>query len=233
MGAPNLVREFSDGATMAETASAELGASLARTIAQRGSAAFAAAGGQTPIPTYRHLCHAEIAWHKVFVTLTDERCVPPDSAMSNERMLRSELLQAGAAEANFVSPSQLAYGAAASPGFAAMFSRPLPLIDIVLLGMGEDGHVASLFPGSSLLVDPLPKPDWIMVRKEPGSAGWLHDRISLTFEAIAAAPALYLIASGPRKRELIDQAFAATSATALPVHAVFRRRPDTIVFWSP
>jgi 6-phosphogluconolactonase/glucosamine-6-phosphate isomerase/deaminase len=72
-----------------------------------------------------------------------------------------------------------------------------------------------------------------MVRKEPGSAGWLHDRISLTFEAIAAAPTLYLMASGPRKRELVEQAFAATPAKVLPVHAILRRRPDAIIFWSP
>jgi 6-phosphogluconolactonase len=98
--------------------------------------------------------------------------------------------------------------------------------------MGEDGHVASLFPGS-LLVDPLPQPGWIMVRNEPGNAGWLHDRISLTFEAIAASPTLYLVASGRRKRELIDQAYAATPAKALPVHAILRKRPDAIIFWSP
>src|SRR5262249_22289267 len=121
---------------------------LADIIKKRRKASLALAGGTTPGPLYDALSNIPINWEKVSVTLTDERWVHPQDPASNEFLVRDQLLRRRAAVATFV-PFKTNH-AKASGGAATTEKRIAPIMpfDIVLLGMGPDGHIASLIPGA-------------------------------------------------------------------------------------
>ena len=136
----------------AEALADALGDSLCRGIAERGWASLALSGGRTPRHILPVLAQREVPWQHVHVTLTDERWVAPDHPDSNEKLVRDTLLVGDASAARFVAMKS----AGASPGQAVsgcaerLAGVPRPF-DAVLLGMGEDGHIASLFPESPAL----------------------------------------------------------------------------------
>ena len=121
---------------------------LADIIKKRRKASLALAGGTTPGPLYDSLSNVPINWEKVSVTLTDERWVHPQDPASNEFLVRDMLLRRRAAVATFV-PFKTNH-AKASGGAATTEKRISPIMpfDIVMLGMGPDGHIASLIPGA-------------------------------------------------------------------------------------
>jgi 6-phosphogluconolactonase len=226
-----LLQAFADREALAEAASGLIAKALGRALKARGAAALVATGGSTPAPAYRRLSQATLDWGKVAITLSDERWVPPTFKDSNERMLRESLLQGPAAAAHFVplwSPAQ-------DPEAAAQAADPdirrlLPF-DLVLLGMGEDGHTASLFPGNPALdvgLDPGAHRLCIGApRSEPAPA---QARISLTLPALLSGPVVILI-SGEAKRRTIEAALAGAD---LPVRRVLKQsRVPVRILWSP
>ena len=142
-----------DGAeTLARDLADITAARLRAAVSARGAASLVVSGGRTPAPMFRALRACELPWERVTVTLADERWVPADAADSNERMVRAELLQGAAAAARFVglvnaAPTPEAGRAATD---AALRAIPRPF-DVVMLGMGNDGHTASLFPDAPAL----------------------------------------------------------------------------------
>lgn len=141
----------SDFATIeaAAVAMADKLASVARnSISRDGQAVLAVSGGKTPLLVFSHLRQQDLDWSRVTVTLSDERWVPADHPDSNENLVRTQLLQGPASAAKFVP----LFGGEATPeiGLAACEARISAMnrpIDAVYLGMGSDGHIASLFPG--------------------------------------------------------------------------------------
>ena len=130
----------------------EVIAALRHGLAARGAASLAVAGGRTPVPLFRALRDAQLDWARVAVTLTDERWVPEEDAASNARLLRAELLQGRAGAARFfpLYDSSATAGEAVDSVWQSLQEMPWPL-DAVVLGMGEDGHFASLFPDNPQL----------------------------------------------------------------------------------
>jgi 6-phosphogluconolactonase len=173
-----------------EAAASALVAALAAGIAAKGSAGLALAGGSTPAPVYRLLSRAALEWSKVTVTLTDERKVAPDHPDSNERMLRQTLLTGPAARAAFA-PLDEAAIAAMTP------------FDGVLLGMGEDGHFASLFPGSPALAAGLGG-DALTIQVPAGEPAPPQPRCSLTLKALSGAASVILLVTGAAKRAVLE-----------------------------
>ncbi len=139
---------FENPSALAEALADDVGARLAAAIAARGTASLAVSGGSTPKAFFRSLSRRELDWSKVTVTLVDERFVPPENDRSNHRLVADNLLKDGAAEARFVPLYQAAEtaeaAAAIASGRTASLGAPL---DVVVLGMGTDGHTASFFPG--------------------------------------------------------------------------------------
>jgi len=234
-------RRFDDARTLAETLAAEIHQQLATALRDRGVASLVVSGGRTPLALFRCLRDARLAWEKVHVTLADERWVSPTDARSNERLVRAELLQGAAAAANFLALKTEA--PTPQQGVAAAWSRlaaiPRPF-DVLVLGMGEDGHTASLFPGSPGILealDPQAMPGCVAMSAPVAP----NARISLNLAALAQSRRAYLHIEGERKWEVYREAAALASVTpasttpaSMPVAAMLRlRSPGLQVWWAP
>lgn len=209
---------------------AELAASLARRVAAllagaidaRGGATLAVSGGSTPAPLFDALSQAPLDWAAVTVTQVDERWVDDDHPDANARLIRERLLQDAAAAATFTS---MKTAAAAPFGAEAAVTDKLAAfaggIDVVVLGMGEDGHTASFFPGAATLAQALdPASDALVAAVQPVTAP--HARITLTLAALARARHTFLHIVGPGKLEVLRRAQAPGPTEELPVRAVLR-----------
>ena len=207
---------------LADAAAERIASLLRAALAERGAAALVATGGSTPGPVYDRLARTDLGWSSVTVTLSDERCVDPASSDSNERMVRERLLQGRAAAARFIplkgegGPEEDA--AAAS---AALAGLPRP-VDVVLLGMGDDGHIASLFPGSPALaigLDPGEQQLCIAVPTGEGRAP-PQPRLSLTLPLLKSAGRVILLFTGRKKFDVIEAALRHPDPHLYPVCAV-------------
>jgi 6-phosphogluconolactonase len=178
---------------VAESAAAEIAAALSE-----GARTLVLAGGNTPKRTYELLTHADITWGRVTVLFGDERCVPPDHPDSNYRLARESLLDK-------VSPGSVhrIAGELGPDEAAKLYSRivaPLAPLDVVLLGAGEDGHTASLFPGHP----ELQLPGWAVgVRNAPKPP---PDRVTLTLQTLQSARRVIILATGAGKADAVAKA---------------------------
>ncbi len=156
MGSVAHERRYPNAAAMAEALAAEIAEALRAGLAAGRGASLVVPGGHTPIAVFERLSNADLDWEDVWVTLGDERWVDTRSSSSNEHLAREHLLRNEAAHANFVglknSAPDPARGAASA--WSALADLPRPF-DYMLLGMGEDGHTASLFPDSPGLAEAL------------------------------------------------------------------------------
>ena len=206
-------------------------AALRNALASRGRAMLALSGGTTPGPFLDALATRTLDWARVIVTLADERWVPVGHPRANATLVRDTLLQGAAAVARFVP----LYAAAPTPeaGLAAVRAGidalPLPL-DVVVLGMGDDGHIASLFPGGDQLAAALdPRtPARVLPMRAPAAG---EPRMSLTLPLLAGARSVFLLITGESKRAMLERAIG---DARLPVHALLAQAQAPIaVYWAP
>lgn len=217
---PNLhdLQVLPDGDALAAHA-AELFAQAARdAIAARGRFTVALTGGSSPKKAYERLAKAAtsepIDWANVFVFLGDERFVPYDDERSNFGMCRTLLLDHVPIPAAQILPiptdtatpgeAALAYAETLSRVFAQPSGGPPPALDLILLGMGDDGHCASLFPGMASLAV---KDTWV-ISSPPGTLPPPVDRITFTFPVLNAARQVLFLVNGQKKaapvRDIIE-----------------------------
>lgn len=229
---PHEVR-YDDRDAMARGMAEDIAELLRAAIADRGRASLVVSGGSTPEAMFRCLSELPLAWERVVVTLADERWVPPDAEDSNERLARTALLQGPAAAARFVglknpAPTPEA-GQAETERALAEVPRPY---DVMVLGMGDDGHCASLFPGTAELaaaLDLATTATCAAVRP----AG-LQPRMTLTLRAILDSRHVLLQLAGRSKWDVYEQALAGTDATVMPIRAVLAGATAPIeVYWAP
>jgi len=213
---------FADSAALADTAAGAIAARLRDGLAARGHAALVATGGRSPGPVYDRLRIADLDWAHVAVTLSDERQVDVDSPNSNARLLRERLFQDRAAAARFLPLTD----------YAERALRQLMPFDAVMLGMGEDGHVASLIPASPVLdLGMDPDGEALTAESPEGFGSPPIARITLTLSALLRSRAIFLLIAGEAKRQVIADADAGAD---LPVRAILRQdRVPVRVFWSP
>ncbi|GAA5188089.1 6-phosphogluconolactonase [Ferrimonas gelatinilytica] len=223
------MHSFTSAQSLVSTFADTLCAQLREAIEQRGSASLMVSGGSTPLPLFKTLSHAELDWSKVTISLVDERWVPGDHADANDRLVREHLLQNHAAKANYLSP----YTGDETPeqglsGAKERLSSMAQPFDVVILGMGGDGHTASLFPCCDQLEQGFTT-DELLLATHPTKAP--HARISLSLKAILAARHLYLHISGQGKKAVLDQALAGSDPYELPIRAVLQQA-HVDVYWS-
>jgi 6-phosphogluconolactonase len=218
-----MIEAFPHQAALAEAAAWEIGRLLAEGLAARARAGLVATGGRSPGPVYDRLRRAPVDWARVVVTLSDERCVPPDDADSNARLVRERLLAGETARAHLL-PLWPA------PDPAAL--RALMPFDAVMLGMGEDGHIASLIPGDPGLAAAMDPGSANLIAQVPAGLGKPPvARTSLTLAALLQARAIFLLIAGEAKREVVERARAGAD---LPVRALIGQdRVPVRIFWSP
>jgi 6-phosphogluconolactonase len=213
---------------------ARIAGQLQVALRDRGVATLLVAGGSTPAPMFRRLAQADLDWPKVTVAQVDERFVSPSSPLSNARMIRETLLMGPAAAARFLplwsDTADLQAAADAADGVMATLPRPW---DGAVLGMGEDGHFASLFPGSPQLAAGLsPDTDRLCLAIPPHIPAPKEPRLSLTLNALLETRHIVLMIRGEKKRVVVEAARAGNDA--LPIHAILAQtRAPVSVLWSP
>ena len=224
-------RTFKTKQQLADALSEAIATNLKAGIAARGRASLAVSGGSTPTLLFRTLAaRADIAWDKVTVTLVDERWVDETSERSNARLVRANLLQGKASAATFVPLYQ--GGALPDVGktAAALASVPRPL-DLAILGMGNDGHTASFFPGGDTLHEALTVEGPVVAIEAPGAG---EPRVTLTLAQLLAARALYLHIEGEEKLATLEVASGDGPIEDMPIRAVLRQTQTPLnIFWSP
>ena len=205
---------------------------LAQGIEKRGRASLVVSGGRTPLALFKTLSKTDIDWSKVDVTLADERWVDEDHEASNTRLVKDNLLQNNASAANFVElktdDADAADGIAQAESNLSSMSQPF---DALILGMGEDGHTASLFPCSAQIEDGLNLSSGkICLAVQPTTAP--HQRISLTLPAILNSRNLFIHLTGEKKKTVLEDALEHNTELEKPVTAVVNRAPVTLM-WAP
>jgi 6-phosphogluconolactonase len=226
---------FTDCRAQAAALAERIAERLRTALAERGHALLAVSGGSTPKDLFTCLSREKLDWSKVQVTLVDERWVPDTDERSNARLVASLLLQHAAAAADFVP----LYTGAATPeaGLASanprIDARPLPF-DAVVLGMGDDGHTASFFPGGDHLAEALDLDGRarVLPMRAPGAG---EPRITLSLPTLLETRALYLLIAGEKKRDLLaDARLGLGAARDYPVRAVLtQQRVPVAVYWCP
>ena len=174
------------------------------TALRNGPATLSVPGGTTPGPVFDALSVADLDWARVFVLLNDERWVGEDSPRSNTRLLRERLLQRKAAAATLLP----LYAPAPKPEdrleqLAQTIAPHLP-ISVLLLGMGNDMHTASLFPGADHLSQALSPDAPVLMALRADAAG--EPRITLSARVLQAAKHIHVLITGPEKRIALDRA---------------------------
>ena len=213
-------RIFDTREALAQGLAQDVADELARAIAARGHATLAVSGGTTPKLFFEKISGLDIAWGRVSITLVDERQVPESSERSNARLVRQHLLQNKAAAARFV-PLVDNPDAAKLPGF-----------DVAVLGMGNDGHTASFFPGGDTLAEAIDAdtPKRLIAISAPGAG---EPRLTFTLPVLQAAGRLALHIEGAEKKQVLQKALAAGPAEDMPVRAVLRSAAPVTLYWCP
>ncbi len=224
-------RTFTDKTQLAAALAEAVAGNLKAGIAARDEASLALSGGSTPALFFRTLgARTDIDWRKVVVTLVDERWVPETSDRSNAKLVKDNLLQGPAAAATFVPLYQGGALPDAAKASAAQAAVPRPL-DAALLGMGNDGHTASFFPGGTTLNDALTGEGPVIALEAPGAG---EPRVTLTLRQLTAARALYLHIEGEEKSRTLERAEAEGPLEAMPVRAILRQTSTPLtIYWCP
>lgn len=226
--------EFADVDAWRAAAAGAIAFWLRDALTEFGEATLLLSGGRTPEPVYRALSAFELDWHKVRIGLVDERWVPPTDDASNGRLLRLALLHERAAMADFHALARHDGDRAKAVEEASQW---LPLdVDVAVLGMGDDGHTASLFPGMAGLDAALASSEpYLAVDADgiPGAQGW-SERITLTPAGLARARVRLLLIRGVGKRALLERALRDGDVRRWPVlTAVDAGVVPLMVYWCP
>jgi 6-phosphogluconolactonase len=222
-------QRFDSSEAMAQALAARIASDLAEAVAAQGTASLIVSGGRTPRSMFQELSRKPLAWNRVKISLADERLVPATDADSNERLVRDHLLQNEAQGAVFL-PLWQGEGdpvECAAEAISAM-QRPFAL---VALGIGEDGHFASLFPDAPDLRQALdPNSDRIAIFVPPSDGR--QPRVSLTLATLLKTRSLVVSFEGQTKRQVFEQALAPGPAEELPVRALLRQDSVPVdVYW--
>ncbi|HIJ90101.1 MAG: 6-phosphogluconolactonase [Desulfobulbaceae bacterium] len=226
-------KEFKDSAKLVAALAAQVAELLRAGIRERGRASLVVSGGSTPVPFFAALSELALDWQQVTITLADERWVGQTDADSNEHLVRRHLLQNRAAAARFVGLKTEAPTAAQGEkecgvrlaGLAAPF-------DVLILGLGNDGHTASLFPQAARLHEALaPDSGKLCMAITPPVAP--HERMTMTLPTLLHSRQIILHIAGPDKRAVYEMAMADGPVEEMPIRAVLRRAAPVTVFWAP
>ena len=231
-GAAPVWREEPDREALAQALAARVAGALRDRLAQAGRASLAVSGGTTPALFFERLSECVLPWDRVDVTLVDERWAPESSPRSNAGLARTHLLKGRAAQAAFFAltsdeptPRQ---------GLARVEDRLAPLawpLAVVVLGMGEDGHTASFFPGADRLAQALdPATKRLVEAIEAPGAG--EPRITLTAPPLLDAGLTLLHIEGLAKRETLRRAEAAGPVEAMPIRLFLREARGLEIYWT-
>jgi 6-phosphogluconolactonase len=226
--------EFPSSGLLVEALAARICDLLREGIRRHGQASLAVSGGSTPIPLFVRLAEMDLEWNKVTISLVDERWVDPENQESNENLVRTWLLRHKAAAARFVPMKTQDATAAQGEAACAVLQKLVPQpYDCLILGMGKDGHTASIFPGAKNLEVALDLHSGkLCIAIQPPAT--LHARMTLTLPAILASRQLILYLQGEEKKKILARAREDGDALEMPIRFILRQVTTSLsVYWSP
>ena len=226
--------DYDDIDEMAGAVAGDVGFIVESALDARGSCLLALPGGRTPKPIFAKLAKADLNWKKVTIIPTDDRLVPMDDERSNIRAIAQAFLPAGARVIPIATDIP-DYRLAGNSADARLQDFPWPP-DLVWLGMGEDGHTASIFAGPDLQ-DALDAPKSrraVGVMPDPMPTDAPVPRVTLTRAAILSARTILITITGQKKRELLEGAIADGQSSKLPIGRVLAEAEQPIdIHWAP
>lgn len=229
------IQTFARGLAWAQACSDRVTDALAATLAETGKAVFAGSGGSTPAPIYARMATVDLDWSNIAVTLVDERYVPESAPESNATLIRQSLMVGPAAAARFV---PLYHSEVTVDRAATLATRTLAhegaRLDAVLLGMGEDGHICSMFPGSptlKTLLTPTLRPAVHGVPHGRDGAAPSLERLSINLPYLMTARRVVLAITGSAKRAVFNRE-AASDPAVQPIAALIAAGVPLDVLWT-
>ncbi len=230
-------RFFDSREAMIEAVFNDTEAALEQALNNAGEATFMVSGGSSPAPIYKRLSEADLDWKNVYIGLVDERWVDIEHDKSNEAFISETLLKNNAADAHLVGMKNAAASAAEGLSECEQAYQHLAQpFDVTILGMGPDGHTASLFPHASGLTGSLETNDLCAVinANESAVTGSFTQRMTLSLQGILQTRHLMLLISGEEKLSTYRNALAGTDVAEMPVRAVLQQEQVTVsVYWAP
>lgn len=226
------INEFEQRELLDVALADKVAAILTAAVESKGKASIAVSGGSTPKGFFQALSKKKLVWQAITITLADERWVDITSSDSNTKLVHENLLQNEAVNANFFHLKQgdsLNTEILADLNLAA--NQQLLPLDVLILGMGEDGHTASLFPCSDEITQCLATDSAALIKVTPKSAP--YQRISFSFAALSQSKNTFLHISGASKKQVLATAIAGQECREMPIRA-FLQAPDvnTQVYWA-
>jgi len=228
------LHSFANGSELAERLADAVSSALSTAISARGAASLAVSGGSTPKAFFKALSSRKIAWSKVVITLVDERFVPADNSRSNHLLVAENLLQGEAAKGQFLPLYQAALtvedAARIATEKSASISNPF---DVAILGMGNDGHTASFFPGGNNLLEAIraDRPRGVLTMEAEGAG---EPRLTFSFSSLQDARLLILHIEGDGKKTVLAKAEDVGEETDMPIRSILRRATSPVqIYWAP
>ena len=220
---------------LADAVAGDVGFIVESAVDARDASLIAIPGGRTGPAVYRKMAQQKLPWKKVTIIPTDDRLVAVDSELSNVREIARAFLPLGARVVPLTSEAADDYRLAGNAADARLQDLPWPP-DLVWLGMGTDGHTASIFPGADLqgALDAPKARRAIGVMPEPLPADAAVPRVTLTRAAILSGRTIIVTITGQEKRELLEQAIADGQSSKLPIGRVLAEAEQPIdIHWAP
>jgi 6-phosphogluconolactonase len=227
--------EYDSVDELADAVAGDVGFIVESAVDARDASLIAIPGGRTGPAIYRRIAQQKLPWKKVTIIPTDDRLVAVDSEQSNVREIARAFLPLGARVVPLTSEAADDYRLAGNAADARLQDLPWPP-DLVWLGMGADGHTASIFPGADLqaALDAPKARRAIGVLPEPLPAEAPVARVTLTRAAILSGRTIVLTITGRQKRELLEQAIADGQSSKLPIGRVLAEVDQPIdIHWCP
>ncbi|MEX6633770.1 6-phosphogluconolactonase [Hyphococcus lacteus] len=237
MGRKPEIIAFESRQQMAERVADLVEVNICAALHEKGTASLGASGGSTPADLYKTLSTRDIEWDRVAVPLVDERWVAPDLPGSNEAFIKETLRQNTAHNANIIGLwSDVETPAKGLDTACQRYGNAGEMLDVVVLGMGNDGHTASWFPHADGLADALSAetaPFAAISAKKSEVTGAYVDRLTMTLSLISRAKIICLLIAGDKKRQTLMRALEDGPVEEMPVRAILRSRPDLWICWAP
>jgi 6-phosphogluconolactonase len=226
------MHKFENTSALDAALTAKVSGLLSTAIATEGKASLVVSGGRTPVGFFHLLSQCELDWSKVTIALADERWVNADDAASNEKLVRENLLINEAHKAEYLALKNSAENALDGEVECQQRLNAIGRFTLVILGMGDDGHTASLFPGSDALqrgLDMHSGADCIAVT--PLDAP--HQRMSMTLPRLLNTESLFIHISGASKQQVLSQANAGDDVMELPIRAILQQQQTPVsIYWA-
>ncbi|TQV89690.1 6-phosphogluconolactonase [Aliikangiella coralliicola] len=211
---------------------------LTRGVEKQGRASMVVPGGTTPAPVFEKLSHMSLLWHNILVAPSDERWIETTHEQSNQWLIQQKLLVNNAREARLMPLKNEAKTPAEGEAQSELSISELPQpFDVTLLGMGKDGHFASLFPGAQQIgeaMDPAQTKKCIGINAQGCPvAGEYTQRMSLTLPALLHSQLIILLITGKEKLEVLRGAGGEKDVLKQPISALLNQRQTPVeVYWA-